>query len=73
MPNTQLWTTGTIGNLMNEDAFIGGGWWHDKRVLEATGEGVAVEELRGWEGWWNEEIVSLNCLLLCSANVQRLA
>jgi uncharacterized membrane protein YgcG len=38
---------------------VTGGWWHDSRILGATGEGVEKEEPRAWEGWWNESIVSL--------------
>lgn len=37
--------------------FENGGWWHDVRILAATGEGVEVEEPRKWAGWWNEQIV----------------
>jgi hypothetical protein len=45
--------------LANPDAFVNGGWWHDSRILAATGEGIAKEEPRGWNGWWNEQIVEL--------------
>lgn len=45
--------------LSNPDAFINGGWWHDARILAATGEGLAKEEPRAWAGWWNETIVEL--------------
>jgi hypothetical protein len=49
----------TIGLLSNQDAFANGGWWHDSRILEATGEGIDKEEPRAWEGWWNEKVVEL--------------
>jgi hypothetical protein len=35
------------------------GWWHDSRILAATGQGIDVEEKRAWHGWWNEHVVSL--------------
>jgi len=38
---------------------VNGGWWHDSRILAATGEGLVKEEPRGWEGWWNEKIIDL--------------
>lgn len=38
---------------------MNGGWWHDARILAATGDGVEREEARAWEGWWNEKIVEL--------------
>ncbi|KAI9669159.1 MAG: hypothetical protein M1829_005160 [Trizodia sp. TS-e1964] len=44
---------------MDPDMFVGGGWWHDARVLEATGQGLEKEEPRAWEGCWNEQIVKL--------------
>lgn len=28
-------------------------------MLAATGQGADREEARAWEGWWNEQIVSL--------------
>ncbi|PSR92331.1 hypothetical protein BD289DRAFT_364607 [Coniella lustricola] len=59
MPNLKLWNNSTIGLLANPDAFANGGWWHDSRILAATGEGLAKEEQRAWEGWWNEKIVEL--------------
>jgi hypothetical protein len=46
-----------VGFLQNQDCFSSGGWWHDQRILEATGEGVEKEEPKAWEGWWNEYIV----------------
>lgn len=39
--------------------FVNGGWWHDSSILASTGEGVEKEEPRAWEGWWNEQIVTL--------------
>ncbi|KAK4099900.1 hypothetical protein N658DRAFT_525127 [Parathielavia hyrcaniae] len=59
LPNPKLWNGPTIGTLSNPDAFINGGWWHDSRILAATGEGLAKEESRAWDGWWNEKIVEL--------------
>ena len=63
LPNKQLWAGKTIGNLGNSDIFINGGWWHDSRILAATGEGVEKEEPKAWKGWWNEEIVRRRQLL----------
>ncbi|KAK0384351.1 hypothetical protein NLU13_8438 [Sarocladium strictum] len=45
--------------LSNQDTFTNGGWWHDNRILAATGEGIEKEEPRAWEGWWNEKVVEL--------------
>lgn len=59
LPNPKLWNGPTIGTLSNPDAFVNGGWWHDSRILAATGEGLAKEEPRSWNGWWNEKIVEL--------------
>lgn len=59
LPNSKLWNGQTIGALGSPDIFINGGWWHDSRILAATGEGVEREEKRGWEGWWNEKVVEL--------------
>lgn len=59
LPNPKLWNGTTIGQLQNIDIFVNGGWWHDSRMLAATGEGVEKEEARAWEGWWNEHIASL--------------
>ncbi|KAI9847226.1 MAG: hypothetical protein M1838_000986 [Thelocarpon superellum] len=59
LPNPKLWNGPTLGLLGTEDTFANGGWWHDVRILAATGEGVEREEPRAWEGWWNENIVSL--------------
>lgn len=59
MPNPKLWNGPTIGFLQSQDTLIKGGWWHDSRILAATGEGVEKEEPRAWQGWWNERIVEL--------------
>ena len=59
LPNPKLWNGQTIGMLANPNSFVNGGWWHDSRILSATGEGLAVEETRAWEGWWNEKVVEL--------------
>ncbi|KAK8027731.1 hypothetical protein PG991_004787, partial [Apiospora marii] len=59
LPNQKLWNGRTTGALGSPDIFINGGWWHDSRILAATGEGVEREEKRGWKGWWNEKIVEL--------------
>ncbi|KAK5995729.1 hypothetical protein PT974_04146 [Cladobotryum mycophilum] len=59
LPNPALWSGPTIGMLASQDAFTNGGWWHDNRILAATGEGQEREEQRAWEGWWNEKIVQL--------------
>ncbi|KAK0611168.1 hypothetical protein B0T14DRAFT_441223 [Immersiella caudata] len=59
LPNQKIWNGPTIGTLANPDAFVNGGWWHDSRILAATGEGIAKEEPRAWKGWWNEKIVEL--------------
>lgn len=59
LPNTKLWNTPSIGFLQSQDTFLTGGWWHDQRILAATGEGINKEEQRAWKGWWNEKIVEL--------------
>ncbi|RFU26200.1 hypothetical protein B7463_g10132, partial [Scytalidium lignicola] len=59
LPNPKLWNGQTIGFLQGQDIFVNGGWWHDSRILAATGEGAEVEEPKGWKGWWNEKIVQL--------------
>ncbi|KAK4161679.1 hypothetical protein QBC43DRAFT_323420 [Cladorrhinum sp. PSN259] len=59
LPNPKIWNGPTIGTLSNPDCFVNGGWWHDSRILAATGEGIAKEEQRAWDGWWNEKIVEL--------------
>ncbi|UKZ87424.1 uncharacterized protein TrAFT101_003225 [Trichoderma asperellum] len=59
MPNPALWTGPTIGLLATQEAFTSGGWWHDNRILSATGDGVEREEERAWEGWWNEKVTDL--------------
>ena len=57
LPNRKLWTGPAVGFLQSQDALVNGGWWHDERILEATGEGIEKEERKAWKGWWNEEIV----------------
>jgi len=57
LPNRKLWSGETVGWLQNQDLLINGGWWHDERILEATGEGIEKEEQKAWDGWWNENIV----------------
>ncbi|KAM0326943.1 hypothetical protein ACHAQA_006063 [Verticillium albo-atrum] len=59
LPNPALWVGTTIGTLSSQDTLINGGWWHDSRILAATGDGADTEERRAWEGWWNEKIVEL--------------
>jgi hypothetical protein len=59
LPNKSLWNGPTFGTLASPDVFINGGWWHDSSILAATGEGAEKEELRAWQGWWNEQIVTL--------------
>ncbi|KAI9820851.1 MAG: hypothetical protein M1832_003484 [Thelocarpon impressellum] len=59
LPNPQLWNAATVGRLQTQDVFANGGWWHDARILAATGEGIDREESRAWDGWWNEQIVTL--------------
>lgn len=48
-----------MGLLQTQESFANGGWWHDPRILAATGEGVEKEEPRAWKGWWNEQIIEL--------------
>jgi hypothetical protein len=59
LPNTKIWHSPTLGNLQSPNWLANGGWWHDSRVLAATGGGLEIEERRAWEGWWNEHIVAL--------------
>ncbi|KAF2011684.1 hypothetical protein BU24DRAFT_426769 [Aaosphaeria arxii CBS 175.79] len=59
LPNKSLWNGPTFGTLASPDVFLNGGWWHDSSILAATGEGADKEEPRAWNGWWNEQIVSL--------------
>lgn len=83
LPNSALWTGPTIGMLSRQDAFINSGWWHDNRILSATGRGIEHEEPRAWEGFWNEKIVELVrlsmkqpdalCVLLTGRGEQRFA
>lgn len=48
-----------MGALSSNEVFVSGGWWHDVRILAATGAGQDIEEPRAWEGWWNENVVEL--------------
>ena len=59
LPNPSLWNGPTIGLLSSPDALTNGGWWHDSRILAATGDGIEKEEARGYQGWWNEKIINL--------------
>ncbi|KAJ5396731.1 hypothetical protein N7509_004844 [Penicillium cosmopolitanum] len=59
LPNPQLWNGQTIGLLQTEESFANGGWWHDPNLLAATGQGIDIEEPKGWKGWWNENILRL--------------
>ncbi|KAF6219341.1 hypothetical protein HO133_005166 [Letharia lupina] len=59
LPNQKLWNGQTVGFLQTQECFVNGGWWHDQRILEATGQGIEKEEPKAWEGWWNEQIVDL--------------
>lgn len=59
LPNKQIWNGPTLGQLQNPDLFVNGAWWHDPAILACTGEGIEKEEPRAWDGWWNEQIVSL--------------
>lgn len=58
-PNPSLWHGQTIGMLASQDIFVNGGWWHDNRILAATGDGADKEEPRAWDGWWNDKVVDL--------------
>ncbi len=57
LPNPKLWNQATVGKLQQQECFGKGGWWHDERILAATGEGLEKEEPKAWEGWWNEQVV----------------
>ncbi|KAI9797239.1 MAG: hypothetical protein M1835_001595 [Candelina submexicana] len=59
LPNPKLWNGPTLGYLQTMEGFTHGGWWHDPNILGSTGEGIEQEEQKAWEGWWNEQIVSL--------------
>ncbi|TGZ83721.1 hypothetical protein EX30DRAFT_338338 [Ascodesmis nigricans] len=59
LPNPKIWHGPTLNNLQAISWLANGGWWHDSRILAATGAGVEIEEKRGWEGWWNESVVQL--------------
>ena len=70
IPNPQLWHASSVGHLGAENHFLHGGWWHDPNILSATGKGIEEEEPRGWEGWWNENIVRMASVIwvTCSTN-----
>lgn len=59
LPNRQLWASQSISKLQTQEAFVGGGWWHDSSILASTGRGLDEEEPRAWAGHWNEQIVQL--------------
>lgn len=71
LPNRKLWTGPTIGFLQCQDLLVNGGWWHDERILEATGEGMEKEEAKAWKGWWNEDIVRVPRTPLDEAELPR--
>jgi hypothetical protein len=59
LPNKQIWSGPSIGQLQSLEAISTGGWWHDANILASTGKGVQEEEKTAWAGWWNEDIVEL--------------
>ncbi|KAK8254659.1 hypothetical protein HDK77DRAFT_478309 [Phyllosticta capitalensis] len=60
LPSDRLWNPSSIGLLQSQDAFAyEGGWWHNPKILAATGEGMEKEEPRAWEGCWDEDVVEL--------------
>ncbi|GJN71546.1 hypothetical protein PLIIFM63780_006119 [Purpureocillium lilacinum] len=59
LPNPAIWNGQTLGTLASQDVFVNGGWWHDNKILAATGQGLDIEEPRAWQGWWNETVVDL--------------
>ncbi|UNI17416.1 hypothetical protein JDV02_003759 [Purpureocillium takamizusanense] len=59
LPNPAIWNGQTLGTLASQDVFVNGGWWHDNKILAATGQGLEIEEPRAWQGWWNETVVDL--------------
>lgn len=63
LPNQKLWNGHTVGFLQTQECFVNGGWWHDQRILQATGQGIEKEEPKAWEGWWNEQIVRFPLVL----------
>lgn len=58
-PNPRLWTPSTRNFVQSSKNFVNGSWWTNPVFLQATGQGVAVEEPRAWDGWWDEEVVEL--------------
>ncbi len=59
LPNPLIWHGQTIGLLQTQETLAFGGWWHDNSILAATGDGLEKEELRAWEGHWNETVCEL--------------
>lgn len=59
LPNRKIWSNESLARLAELSYFSHGGWWHDARILAATGKGVDAEEPVAWKGWWNENIVKL--------------
>jgi uncharacterized membrane protein YgcG len=66
LPNPLVWHYQTIGLLQTYETLAFGGWWHDNSILAATGEGLEKEELRAWEGHWNETVRELVELSIAS-------
>ncbi|KAL6721142.1 hypothetical protein ACLMJK_000242 [Lecanora helva] len=64
LPNQKLWHPSSVAFLQTQECFVGGGWWHDARILEATGQGIEQEEPKGWDGWWNEQIAKVELVKL---------
>ncbi|KJZ72432.1 hypothetical protein HIM_08235 [Hirsutella minnesotensis 3608] len=62
LPNPQIWHGASFSKLCGQNLFINGGWWHDSRILAATGQGLEKEEPLAWSGWWNETVVDLASL-----------
>lgn len=59
LPNAKIWHSKSLNDLQSPTWLANGGWWHDPRILEATGSGLEEEEKKAWDGWWNENIVQL--------------
>ena len=59
LPNGKLWHSKSLNDLQSPTILANGGWWHDPRILAATGAGLEEEEKTAWTGWWNEHIVQL--------------
>lgn len=69
MPSRQLWQGSVIGMLQSQHTLVDGGWWHDQRVLASTGAGLAEEEPKAWQGWWNEQIVTQRLALILACYI----